>query len=359
MHFINKIKNFKNIYLVIITTLLFLNTIFILELHAVSFKVSKVEISEEFNLNFSKKKVFDTAFSKAFDQLTSMIVTSKDKNKLKNVKLSTIKNLVDSFNVSDEEFIDDKYFATFSINFNKKNTLKFFERKNIFASIPKKLDILFIPVLIDLDEEKLIIFTNNPIYNNWNNNQKKYDLLNYILPNEDIEDRDTLSKNLKNIEDYDFEEIIQKYDLDDFIVNIVFKNKNELKILSKVQLNNNYKIINTTYDKVNLDNKESVFKLVNNLKIIYEDNWKGINKINTSIKLPLTVYLSSNNHHKIQSFENTMNNLDLVSDFYILSFDNKNIFYKIIYNGSPDKFLREVKENGLQIIKDDKNWYVE
>ena len=118
MHFINKIKNFKNIYLVIITTLLFLNTIFILELHAVSFKVSKVEISEEFNLNFSKKKVFDTAFSKAFDQLTSMIVTSKDKNKLKNVKLSTIKNLVDSFNVSDEEFIDDKYFATFSINFN-------------------------------------------------------------------------------------------------------------------------------------------------------------------------------------------------------------------------------------------------
>ncbi len=359
MHFINKIKNFKNIYLVIITTLLFLNTIFILELHAVSFKVSKVEISEEFNLNFSKKKVFDTAFSKAFDQLTSMIVTSKDKNKLKNVKLSTIKNLVDSFNVSDEEFIDDKYFATFSINFNKKNTLKFFERKNIFASIPKKLDILFIPVLIDLDEEKLIIFTNNPIYNNWNNNQKKYDLLNYILPNEDIEDRDTLSKNLKNIEDYDFEEIIQKYDLDDFIVNIIFKNKNELKILSKVQLNNNYKIINTTYDKVNLDNKESVFKLVNNLKIIYEDNWKGINKINTSIKLPLTVYLSSNNHHKIQSFENTMNNLDLVSDFYILSFDNKNIFYKIIYNGSPDKFLREVKENGLQIIKDDKNWYVE
>ena len=273
--------------------------------------------------------------------------------------MSTIKNLVDSFNVSDEEFIDDKYFATFSINFNKKNTLKFFERKNIFASIPKKLDILFIPVLIDLDEEKLIIFTNNPIYNNWNNNQKKYDLLNYILPNEDIEDRDTLSKNLKNIEDYDFEEIIQKYDLDDFIVNIIFKNKNELKILSKVQLNNNYKIINTTYDKVNLDNKESVFKLVNNLKIIYEDNWKGINKINTSIKLPLTVYLSSNNHHKIQSFENTMNNLDLVSDFYILSFDNKNIFYKIIYNGSPDKFLREVKENGLQIIKDDKNWYVE
>ena len=184
-------------------------------------------------------------------------------------------------------------------------------------------------------------------------------MLNYILPNEDIEDRDTLSKNLKNIEDYDFEEIIQKYDLDDFIVNIIFKNKNELKILSKVQLNNNYKIINTTYDKVNLDNKESVFKLVNNLKIIYEDNWKGINKINTSIKLPLTVYLSSNNHHKIQSFENTMNNLDLVSDFYILSFDNKNIFYKIIYNGSPDKFLREVKENGLQIIKDDKNWYVE
>ena len=33
-----------------------------------------------------------------------------------------------------------------------------------------------------------LLFSENPIYVNWNKNHKKYYLLNYILPNEDIED---------------------------------------------------------------------------------------------------------------------------------------------------------------------------
>ena len=46
----------------------------------------------------------------------------------KNIKLITIKNLIDSFTVSDEKFIDNKYYAKFNVNFNKKSTLKFFQQ---------------------------------------------------------------------------------------------------------------------------------------------------------------------------------------------------------------------------------------
>ena len=94
------------------------------------------------------------------------------------------------------------------------------------------------------------------------------------------------------------------------------------------------------------------------LKIVYEDNWKTINKINTSIKLPITVFLSSKDYNKIQLFEKTLNDLDLVSDFYVLHFDNSNVFYKVIYNGSPNKFLIEFDEKGLKIIKNEDNWQI-
>ena len=77
MLFINKLKKFKKIYLIIITSILFLNTFLISEIHAVSFKISEIEISEDFDLNFNKKKVFDKAFKAAFEQLTLMTTISR------------------------------------------------------------------------------------------------------------------------------------------------------------------------------------------------------------------------------------------------------------------------------------------
>ena len=293
MYFINKLKNYKKLNLIIITSILFLNTILTLNLHAVSFKVSEIEVSEQFDLDFNKKKVFDKAFNKAFGHLTSMVVTSSDKKKLKNTKLATIKSLIDSFNIKDEKFINNKYYASFNVNFNKKNTLKFFEKNNIFPSIPKKLDVLLVPILINTSKEKLMIFNENPIYANWNKNYEDYNLLNYILPNEDIEDREILKKNLLSLEDYNFEHIIEKYDIENFIINIVYIKNNQANVYSKIKLNKENKIISKSYQDIDLNDQESLNKFIQELLITFEDSWKNVNIINTSIKLPLTVFLSS------------------------------------------------------------------
>ena len=42
--------------------------------------------------------------------------------------------------------------------------------------------------------------------------KKKY-LIEYILPTEDLEDINKIKKNYENIEQYDFKEIISKYNL--------------------------------------------------------------------------------------------------------------------------------------------------
>ena len=81
--------------------------------------------------------------------------------------------------------------------------------------------------------------------------------------------------------------------------------------------------------------------LIEKLKIYYEDEWKKINLINTSIKLPITLSLNSKNYQLIRKFEQKLNNLDMVSNFYIDYFTSDMTIYKIIYNSSPDKFASE------------------
>ena len=51
------------------------------------------------------------------------------------------------------------------------------------------------------------------------------------------------------------------------------------------------------------------------MKIIYEDHWKNHNKINTSIKLPLNIKVSTDSNKKISNFEKVMKEMDLIYEF--------------------------------------------
>ena len=354
-----KLNNLNKLYIIFFYSVLFINVIFITSLNANSFKITNLEISEPFTLNFNKEKVIDKGFEMAFFELTSMITTSGDKKKIENTSLSTIKSLIDSFTMSDERFINNEYYVKFDVNFNKKNTLNFFENENIFPSIPKKKDLLLIPVMVDLQLDQISLFTNNIFYEKWNNNRERYYLLNYILPSEDLEDVDLLSQNSKSIEDYDFKKIIRKYDLNDFIIAIIYKHSDYLTILSKIQLNQSFKVDSKKFEITNLFKEEDFNLILVNLKTTYENYWKNINQINTSIKLPLTISINANQHEKIQILENNLNELDLVSSFKIFKINNHYIYFRIIYNGSPNRFLSEIQMKGIEINTQNQIWEVQ
>ena len=354
-----KLNNSNKLYIIFFSFVLFINIIFSTSLNASLFKISDLEIVEPFELNFNKEKVIEKGFIKAFHELISMITTSGDKKKIVDTELMIIKGLIDSFTMSNERFINNKYYVNFDVNFNKKNILGFFEKKNIFPSIPKKKNLLLIPIIVDLQLDKILLFTNNVFYEKWNKNNERFYLLNYLLPSEDLEDVNLLLQNSKSIEDYDFKEIIKKYDLNDFIITIIYKNNNDLKILSKIQLNQFFKIDNQAYENIELSNEKDLELVLTNLKISYENYWKNINQINTSIKLPLTITVNAIKHEKIQMLENSLNELDLVSSFEISKINNQNIYFKVIYNGSPDKFLNDMKNKNIIIMNQNQIWEVQ
>jgi hypothetical protein len=358
MQIINKLTRFKKLYIFFISYVLFIIFFSTTFLYANTFKISDIEISEPFKLKFNKNDVIDNGFKAAFYNLTSMITISEDKNKIKNISMKELKGMIDSFTISDEKFINDEYFAKLEVSFNKKSILLFLEKRNIFPSILIKNKVLLVPILVDLENENIYLFTNNIFYEKWNVDEKNYHLLEYLLPSEDIEDLNLIQENSKFIEDYDFSELIKKYDLKDYIITIIFKNQDELKILSKINLNNSLNVNNQIFQKVNLNNQKNFQIILNDLKTTYENYWKKNNEINTSIKYPITISVNSKDYLKIQNLEKALSSLDLISSFNILKFDNEKIFYRIIYNGSPKTFLNDINKKKFNLVMKNNVWTV-
>jgi len=320
--------------------------------------VSDIEISSPFELNFKKSRVIDDGFKTSFSNLISMITTSGDKNKIINISIKELKGMIDSFTINDEKFINNEYFAKLETTFNKKKILHFLERKSIFPSIPIRNKVLLVPILIDAETNNIYLFNDNIFYKRWNDVIKNYQLLDYLLPSEDLEDLNKIQEMSNSIETYDFINLITKYDLKDYIISIIYKNKDEIEILSKINLNDSLKINNVKYSKVNLNNEKDLNKILENLKNIYEDEWKKNNEINTSIKLPLTISLKSKDYKKIINLEEALGSIDLISNFYILKFDNIHIQYRIIYNGSPKTFLNDMKNRNFDLVMENNTWVI-
>ncbi|MDA9063528.1 hypothetical protein N9K14_01600 [Candidatus Pelagibacter ubique] len=356
MQIINKFYKLLNVYIYFILFSLLIVFFSTTYSNANAFRVSSIEISSPFELNFEKNNVIDKGFQTSFSDLISMITTSGDKKKIKNVSIKEIKGMIDSFTISDEKFINNEYFANLETTFNKKKILKFLENKNIFPSIPQRNKVLLFPILIETKNNNIYLFNNNIFYDKWNEQKNSYDLLDYLLPSEDIEDLIELQKISKDIETYDFSNLINKYDIKDSIILIIYKESNRVRTLSKINLNNNLKIQNKNYPKLDILNNNDFSNIVVNLKQLYEDQWKKNNEINTSIKLPITISINSKKTKKIIELEQVLYSLDLVSDFSILNFNSEIIQYKITYNGTPNIFLNDMKEKNLELEMKNNMW---
>ena len=237
-----------------------------------------------------------------------------------------------------------------------KNIFDLLEAKNIFPSLPIKKNLLFIPVFVDQNKNQVLLFSENKLFNNWNLNIKKYSLLNYILPTHDLEDFNLIKNNIKNLESYDFKEIIDKYSINDYIIMIVFKNNQSIRVFNKISFSQKNNLKNFNFNKIDFNKEEELTKFINNIKLVYEDFWKSQNEINTSVKLSLNISIDNTNNIKINNFEKILSNMDLIYNFYIYKFNNKNNFYKIIFNGTPDKFLEVMQKQNYEFEIKNKIW---
>ena len=244
------------------------------------------------------------------------------------------------------------------VEFNRKKLIKFLDSKNITISLPKKINVLFIPVIIDLETNNFYYLNENIFTENWGSIEKNYFQISYIIPNEDAEDYLSIKNNLEDIENYNFQKILNKYYSENFIIMIIFKSKNNIKFYSKINFDDKFEILSKNFKDKNINNQTDLNSMIINIKNEYEDKWKSINKMSPSTSVPIRLSLESNNTEKSLKLENALDNLDFVNSYNIEKFGSKMIIYKVYYSSSPKRFLKDILSYDISIDTSSSNWKI-
>ncbi len=328
------------------------------EAFAKTFVVSKIEVEEKYNLNFNKLKVFDRGFKEAFEDLSQMILEEKDQYIIKDTSIEDIKKLVENFTILDEKFINKKYKNIMEVEFNRKKLINFLSEKNITISLPKKIDVFFLPILVDLEANNFSYLNENIFVKNWEKINENYFQINYILPNEDVEDYITIKNNLNNIEKFNFKKILKKYKFENYIIQIVFREKKNIKFYSKINFDDKFLVLNKNFVNKNMKDFSDLNSMILNMKKKYEDSWKSINKMNPSTSVPIRLFVRTTNIKKTLKLENALDNLDFINNYEIEKFDSNEIVYKIYYSNSPKRFLKDILSYDINIDTSTANWKI-
>ena len=354
-----KNKYYSYLYIFFLTLVFFFNEFSTNSSLSKNYNVYDVKVEEIYDVNFEKSKVVDKAFDQAFKLLMYKLTESKDRPKIKKISLKDKKSLIDNFSISDEKFINNQYIGKFNVQFNKRKIVNYLNNQGIIPSSPKEIEIFILPILIDTNINELFYLNQNIFYNNWNFNTKNYHLIKYILPNEDIEDYNIIKKNIYNIENYNFKEITKKYNLKNEIILIILKSTSQLRVFSKIKFGKKQLLSNNIYNLDNIEDDEEISKIIFNIKDNLEDKWKSVNKINTSIQLPIRLSINSRNAKFSEKLENILSSIDLIYNFKIEMFNNKEIIYKVIFNGSPNKLIDIMSSYDFKIDTSKKIWKIQ
>ena len=228
--------------------------------NAKAFFIDEIEISEKLENNFNKDILINKGFEKAFKKLMGKLIQSKDLNTIKSISLNEIKSMIETFSIKEEKFINKTYNLNLGVSFNKKKIFNYLDSKNIFPSQIIEEKFLFIPIIIDQSNTDLFVFSNNPIYENWKKENEKNYLIDYILPTEDLDDLNLIKQNYLELENYNFEEIIKKYFLNNSIIALFFKDNNQIKVLSKIYIKDKKVIKSNSFKNVDLNDSKNLVK---------------------------------------------------------------------------------------------------
>ena len=126
--------------------------------------------------------------------------------------------------------------------------------------------------------------------------------------------------------------------------------------MSRITVNDKVVLINQSFSNIDINNTDQLSTITKSLKIIYEDYWKNFNQINTSIKLPISIKVNGRDNSNVSRLENTLDEVNLIYDYYISKFDKDFIYYQIIYNGTPDIFLKSMENRNFNFNTQNKTW---
>jgi len=320
------------------------------------FTINNIEVKGVMDLNFSREKYLDKAFSNSFKILMTKILLSGDLNKIDNIKLKEVKNFISSFQILEESYSKSEYKLNVKIFYDDIKIKKFLAKKNISFSQPENISVIFYPVLFVNGEIKN--FSENFFYNQWTKILIKNEIINFILPLEDLSDLSEIVKMKNRIEELNVSSLVDKYDIKNYVFALMEHQNEKLNIHLKTSFNNNKTNKNISYNINNINEHSELSLILKDLKLKISDLWKEENLINLLMPLSIRVKFQHTNLQNLEKIRNIFNKISIVDNYKLEEFNVKNSYFKIYYYGDPKKLRSELLKFGYQLTNEKGYWEV-
>ena len=318
------------------------------------FTINNVTVKGEIDLNFSREKYINKAFLNSFEILMNKILLSRDLTKMNNIKLKQIKSLINHFQILEESYRKDEYKAKIKIFYSDVKIKKFLRQKNISFSQPENISAVFFPVFFINDEMQNL--NDNFFYKYWTEIEIKNELINFILPLEDLEDISKIMKMKNRIEELDVDTLVNKYDVKSYVFALMDYQDKKLNIHVKTNFNNNKISKNFLYEVENINDEPSLNYILKDLKLKVMDIWKEENLVNLLMPLSISLQYQHSNLEDLDKLRNIFYKIGIIDSYTLEEFNINNAFFKIYYYGNPKKLRSELLKFGYQLKNDQGYW---
>ncbi|MDC1130283.1 hypothetical protein OAS59_00075 [Pelagibacteraceae bacterium] len=319
------------------------------------FDVNNIEIKKK--IKDSNEILANLAIKKGFEELINKILLKEDIIKLKDLNDTTIKELVAYYqvenNINDENGLEK---INFNISFDKVKMHNLFYKKGISYSKITNKEIFILPIL--KKDNKIYIYNKNYFYENWN---EVYDteLIEFILPLENIEVIQNANLKKNDLLDLDLRNIFIEYQEKNIILVIIEeKNLQEEKIYFKTKIQGKNIIKNINIKRLNL-NEEGFYK-----KIITQVKKEIINLVKTQnlidVRTPsfLKAHFNSSKKNNLVELNKRLKKIDSIENIYIQKFNNNSVLLKIKYLGKLDKVINQMNAQKIILNSSNDKWSI-
>ena len=342
----------KLIIQIILILIVFLKTETLLSENNI-FNVNNIELEK--NDKISNNSLANQAIKKGFNELIEKILLKKDIDKLSDLKFTSIKRLVTYYQVSqisDEK--KNKELVNFSITFDKDKIHELFYKRGILYSEILNKEVYILPILIKNDD--INVFNNNFFYENWNE-IFKIDLIEFILPIENIEIIQEINKNKVNLIDIQLESLFKEYIKKNLVLILIEDNNaknNKIYFKTKIQgkkISKSMKI-----EKKNIELKEFYKSIIEVSKKEIINLVKSENLIDIRTPSFINAKLNLDKKTNLVEFNSRIKNIDLVENIYVEEFNKDYLNLRIKYLGKLEKIISQFKNEKIKLNLINDEW---
>ena len=315
------------------------------------FSVNNIQIDR--NKELSNEQIANQAIKNGFKELTSKILLDEDIKKISGLNLSEIKDLILYYQLQTSQEPDsttDK--IIFNIFFDKNKLHDLFFKKSISYSEILDKEIYLLPIL--KKDDQIFIYNNNFFYESWNNLFES-ELIEFILPIENIEIFQKVILSKDNLIDLKLEDLFREYSNKNLAYVLIDTSitKRE-RVYLKMKILDKYIEKNINVDRGNLDKEDFYKYIITKVNKEITNLVKSENLIDVRTPSFLNTKLLIHKDKNLVELKKRLKKIDLIDNIYVQEFNNEYIFLKIKYLGKIDKIIQLLKKEKiiLQLIEE-------